>query len=163
MKTYEVIWHMTYEDLWGLMRTYEDIWGHMRTYEDIWGHMRIYEDIWGHMRTYEDIWGHMRTYGDIWGHMRLHQRSLAFPEFLRFHNWVRHAKCTWSSYRMLCNSQWRCLSSDLSLSIKFQGGLLTEAQLSSFLLKAKAPLKPPVSPPRSPLKSLQQTSADISR
>ena len=31
----------------------------------------------------------------------MHQRILAFPEILRFHNWVRHAKCTWSSCSFL--------------------------------------------------------------
>ena len=45
------------------------------------------------MRTYEDIWGHMRTY---------EVASEKFPEFLRFHNWVRHAKCTWSSCPCSC-------------------------------------------------------------
>ena len=31
----------------------------------------------------------------------MRQRILVFPEFLRFHNWVGHAKCTWSSLSAL--------------------------------------------------------------
>ena len=42
--------------------------------------------------------------------------NFGVPRFLRLHNWVRHAKCTWSSYSMA----WFCICSVPNMPVFFR-------------------------------------------
>ena len=52
----------------------------------------------------------LRIYSDIHSYQNFHECHTLFQNFKKFHYWVRHAKCTWSSFIYLypCN---KCLAS----------------------------------------------------